>query len=271
MHVPSAHRALARDILRERVGPQLEPGTTLGPAFEAAAAQWFPWNFKGKPTYERWAAAVIQREGATHGFVTGAWDAFYGPQTADVAERIIRLRQGITRPLVRADEVEGSAGLKGGSTIRCWSPTTSDFLDRYGPVGKNQSMVVSPYPLQLDWDLTETISRFSAHASLVSRIEAAMAEILAHYGADQVYALGLNRFGGCLNVRPKRGGSTPSVHSWGAAIDWFPTKNQLKQTHASARFARADYNAFFTIWEKYGFMSLGRCFDFDWMHVQANP
>jgi hypothetical protein len=25
------------------------------------------------------------------------------------------------------------------------------------------------------------------------------------------------------------------------------------------------------IWEKHGFMSLGRCFDFDWMHLQANP
>lgn len=271
MKLPASHRALAREILRDRVDANLERGSTLGPVFMATAAMWFPWTFKGDPTTDRWAAAVIQREAVLHGINAGKWDAFYGPQCSDAAERLLRLRGGVTTQPVRPDEVEGTVGAKGGSTIRCWSPSTSDFIGRYGRVGEGQQLVRSPYLLRLDWDLDETLWKFSAHASLTARIESAMAEILAHYGIDRLRALGLDRFGGCLNVRPKRGGSTPSVHSWGAAIDWFPTKNQLKQTHASAVFAREEYAAFFAIWEKYGFMSLGRCFDFDWMHVQANP
>jgi hypothetical protein len=271
MKITSSHRALARDILRQRVDDKLEAGSVLGPVFMATAAMWFPWTFKGDPTADRWAAAVIQREAVIHGINAGKWDAFFGPQTADAAERLIRLRKGVVTQPVRPDEVEGTVGAKGGSTIRCWSPSTSDFMGRYGPVGESQQLVRSPYLLRLDWDLEETIWKFSAHASLTSRIESAMAEILACYGIDQVRSLGLDRFGGCLNVRLKRGGSTPSTHSWGVAIDWFPSKNQLKQSHRSAFFAKADYFAFFEIWEKWGFMSLGRCFDFDWMHVQANP
>lgn len=271
MKPTSAHRALARDILRERADPKLEPGNVLGPVFVATAAMWFPWTFKGDPTPDRWAAAVIQREAVIHGIHAGKWDAFFGPQTADAADRLIRLRKGVTTQPVRPDEVEGDVRSKGGSTIRCWSPSTSDFIGRYGRVGENQALVHSPYMLVLDWDLEETIWKFSAHESLVKRIESAMAEILAHYGIDAIQKLGLHRFGGCLYVRNKRGGSTPSVHSWGAAIDWYPSKNQLKQTHRSALFAKEDYQAFLLIWEKYGFMSLGKCFDFDWMHQQANP
>lgn len=263
-------RRLARVILKDRVAPELELGEVIGPVAIAAAQKWITWNFKGDSTPDRWAAAVIQKEAGLRGIDAGKFDAFPGPQTLDAAVRIQRQIDGITAPLVRPDErTDEISSVHSG--IRCWSPSTAEFRARYGREGENQALVRSPYLLRLDWDLDETIWKFSAHESLTGRIESAMGEILTHYGIDQIRALGLDRFGGCLYVRPKRGGSTPSVHSWGAACDWYPSKNQLKQSRKSALFAKEAYEPFLNIWEKYGFMSLGRCFDFDWMHQQANP
>lgn len=37
-------------------------------------------------------------------------------------------------------------------------------------------------------------------------------------------------FGGIFSVRPVRGGSTPSLHSWGLAIDINPSTNPLQKT-----------------------------------------
>jgi hypothetical protein len=265
-----AVRRLAQEILKSRVDPALEVDGAFGRESAKSAAKWIPWTFKGKPTAARWVAAVIQKEAALRGINAGTPDAWYGPQTADAADRIILQIQGKPLP-VRPDEIPDATGKPGGSTIRCWSPTTAQLRARYGQEGTGQDMVDSPYGLLLDWDLSTQVFRFSAHASLKPRIEAAMGEVLVHYGLSAIRNLGLNRFGGCLNVRLKRGGSTPSTHSWGSAIDWFPTNNQLKQTHRSAAFAKPAYAAFLAIWEKHGFMSLGRCFDFDWMHLQANP
>lgn len=270
MTPPVKFRRLAQRILNHRDHAGLVVDGVFGRLSRAAAARWVLIDFRGAPTWQRWVAAVIQKEAALRDINAGAFDAFYGPQTADAADRILRQIEGRPDP-VRPDDADLGEVSGQGSSIRCWSPSTSQLIARYGRVGTGQALVKSPYLLRLDWDLDTTLGRFSAHASLVGRIEAAMAGILAHYGADGVRNLGLDRFGGCLNVRLKRGGSTHSVHSWGAAIDWYPTKNQLRQTRASALFAKEAYAPFLDIWERHGFMGLGRCFNYDWMHVQANP
>lgn len=263
-------RRLAQQILNERNKAGLTEDGVFGLRSRAAASGWIPWTFRGVPTWQRWVAAVIQKEAGLRGINAGVSDAFFGPQTDDAADRILLQRAGKAAP-VRADDADLDDVSGRGSGIKCWSPSTAQFRARYGAEGGGQVLVRSPYLLRLDWDIETTLWRFSAHATLANRIEAAMAQVLAHYGAEGVRKLGLDRFGGCLNVRLKRGGSTPSVHSWGAAIDWYPTRNQLKQTRASALFAKEDYAPFLDIWERHGFMGLGRCFNYDWMHVQANP
>lgn len=270
MTPPRHVRRLAQQILNDRNKAGLLEDGVFGPKSSTAAASWVDWNFRAEPTWSRWVAAVIQKEAALRGINSGKPDAFYGPQTDDAANRILLQIAGKPDP-VRPDDADLDEVSGKGSGIRCWSPSTAAFRARYGTEGQHQLLVRSPYILRLDWDLDTTLWKFSAHSSLVPRIEAAMAEILAHYGADAIRNLGLDRFGGCLNVRLKRGGSTPSVHSWGAAIDWYPTKNQLKQTRASALFAKDAYAPFLDLWERHGFMGLGRCFNYDWMHVQANP
>lgn len=132
-------------------------------------------------------------------------------------------------------------------------------------------MVQCPYVMKLDWDLNSVICRFSAHEKVVKPFETALGNLLDHYGINKIRKLGLDRFGGCLNVRKKRGGSSWSTHAWGIAIDLYPSRNRLRWNHKRAVFAQSKYQAFFEIFEAAGFTSLGRCYDFDYMHLQFNP
>ena len=210
-------------------------------------------------------AAIIQKEAREKG-ITVAFDAWYGPQTEDARRRLLAMRTGI--PVgPRPDELPASHALD----AKCRNPTTAEFNRYYGTMGENQVRLESPYPLRLDWNLDQVISGFSIHRLCRDSARAAMEATLAHYGLDGIRRLGLDRFGGCAYVRLKRGGSTWSVHSWSAAIDWYPTMNTLKQNKRTARFARPEYLPFLEAWDNVGWMSLGRCYDFDWMHVQKNP
>lgn len=263
MKIPQEHQGLAQLILNERAHAGLEADGIFGAKSVHAAQKWIVWEFRGKPTYDRWCAATLQKEALLQGFYIGKNDAHYGEQTADAAERITFAMLG--KPLApRPDETTPD-------TPRCWSPTTKQMTEFYGAVGTNQVYAACPYKLRLDWDMSSVIERFSCHAKVKDRAEKAMREVLAHYGEAKIRELGLDRFGGCLNVRKKRGGSSWSTHAWGAAIDWLPSLNQLRETKKTARFARPEYRKFMEIWADNGFMSLGRCYDFDWQHVQMNP
>jgi hypothetical protein len=96
-----------------------------------------------------------------------------------------------------------------------------------------------------------------------------MTKILKIYGHDALVRLGLDQFGGCLNVRKMRNGSAWSTHAWGIAIDWDADRNQLRWGKDRALMAQPEYAPFLDAWEAEGWLSLGRARNFDWMHVQA--
>jgi hypothetical protein len=66
-----------------------------------------------------------------------------------------------------------------------------------------------------------------------------------------------------------RGGSQMSMHSWGIALDFDANRNQLRWSSAKAAFAQPEYDAWWAAWEREGWTSLGRTYDYDWMHVEA--
>jgi hypothetical protein len=141
----------------------------------------------------------------------------------------------------------------------------------FGPVGANQAMLDLPegYSMRIAWEPAKRISRFSCHERVCAAARRVLVRVLDHYGPARIGELGLDRFGGCLNVRRMRGGSAWSTHAWGAAFDFDPARNQLKWTRARAQFARPEYEKWWSLWEAEGFVSLGRARDFDWMHIQA--
>jgi hypothetical protein len=148
-------------------------------------------------------------------------------------------------------------------------PRQRDVAAFFGQPGQNQVKLQSPYPLFLDWDLSEKITGFMIHEKCHDSALRVMKRVLQHYGQDQIHALGLDQFGGCLNVRKMRNGSAWSMHAWGIAIDWDADRNKLRETSRTARMARPEYKVFLDLWEAEGWISLGRERNFDWMHVQA--
>lgn len=148
-------------------------------------------------------------------------------------------------------------------------PRQKDVETFYGKPGENQVSLKSPYALYLDWDLSVKVSKFQIHQKCHDSALRVMTRVLDHYGPEKIHSLGLDQFGGCLNVRKMRGGNRMSMHSWGIAIDWDADRNQLRYTKEKAQFGRDEYDKFLDLWEEEGWISLGRERNYDWMHVQA--
>lgn len=148
--------------------------------------------------------------------------------------------------------------------------TTKQLIAKYGQPGpQHQIMMDLPFPMRIAWDTKTTVNRIQCHKLIADRLKAALTEILQVYGLTRIKQLGIDLFGGCYNYRQMRGGSSWSVHAFGAAIDLDPARNQLKETSKTARFARPEYKAMIDIFYKHGFESLGREKGYDYMHFQT--
>ena len=203
------------------------------------------------------------------GLYAGKIDGIIGKKTVEA----IKLFQRANPPL----KVDGYVGNKTmGVLIHkqsigkgvLYTPLQKDVSDFYGEMGKNQTTLKTPYPMVLSWDKDTTINKFSCHKAIAQPLGLIFEQTLNTYGYDIVCALGLNVFGGCLNVRRMRGGNDYSMHSWGIAVDLDPENNKLKWNHARARFAKKEYQDFWDIVYKNGATSLGKEKDYDYMHFQ---
>lgn len=150
--------------------------------------------------------------------------------------------------------------------------TQEQLIKKYGtpnPTGKGYLVWIDlPYPMYLNWQTKTYIKRIQCHKLVADSLKNIFADILAHYGIDEVKRLQLDDYGGCFNYRLMRGGTKLSVHSWGCAIDLDPDRNLLHETSATARFARPEYKAMIDIFYKHGWVSLGREKNYDWMHFE---
>lgn len=151
--------------------------------------------------------------------------------------------------------------------------TQAQLIKKYGipnKTGKGYLTTLKlPYPMFLNWETKTYIHKIQCHKLVVVQLELIFKEILNYYGIDKIKELQLDDYGGCFNYRLMRGGEELSIHSWGLAIDLDPDRNLLKETSKTARFARPEYKPMIDIFYKYGFISLGREKNYDWMHFQV--
>lgn len=146
--------------------------------------------------------------------------------------------------------------------------TVAQLNAKYGvpnEQGTYLTTIVLPYPFLYDG---KPVSKMRCHKLVADKFLAVFNDILAHYGLEEINRLGINKYGGCFNYRKMRGGTQLSRHSWGVAIDLDPQRNLLKETSATARFARPEYKPMIDIFYKHGFVSLGREKNYDWMHFE---
>lgn len=150
-------------------------------------------------------------------------------------------------------------------------PAYSDLARVFGPAAGpacTAGRVALPFPFVIAWDASQRIQSFACHEFIAPALTAIFAQTAKHYGEKEFRRLRLDRFGGCFNHRPMRGGTKLSTHSWGIAVDLDPERNQLKWGADRASFAKPAYLPFWEIVEAHGGVSLGRARNMDWMHFQ---
>ena len=151
---------------------------------------------------------------------------------------------------------------------RVASPRQSGVPVFYGAVGSNQTSLTLPFQMRVAWDTGAAVRKYSCHVKVREAMECVWESTLAHYGLAEIQRLRLDLFGGCLNVRKMRGGSSWSMHSWGIAVDIDPDRNQLKWKRAQAMLDNPEYDYFWSVVYATGAISLGREAGYDFMHWQ---
>lgn len=205
----------------------------------------------------------IQHVATQHGIEAGPIDGKWGTQTEFAHGQLLhKLAHGTLPEPWRREVLQGSA--EGQWPLQNETAMTAFF----GKVGTNQGKARSPYPLKLSWDTNTVVNRFTCHEKIVPAVERVLNKVLAHYGLEEIKRLGLDSWGGALNVRNMRGGSSWSTHAWGVGIDWDTTRNELEWGRDRAVFAKPEYDYWWACWEEEGAVSLGREQNRDWMHVQ---
>ena len=144
----------------------------------------------------------------------------------------------------------------------------NSMVNFYGPVGENMTKLELPYVMKLAWDKNATVKKITCHQKCAKAFYNIFEKTLKEYGEAEIRKLRLDLFGGCVNVRRVRGGSSWSIHSWGAACDVDPDNNQLKWGKDRATLAKPVYEPFWKIVEAEGAVSLGRSRGYDYMHFQ---
>jgi hypothetical protein len=234
-------------------------------------------------TFERW----LQSRLTAHGFACGMIDGVIGPATV-ASLQAFQARNGL--PVSGTADAATVTALRSSSSAitseikvqipnrdkpdplaadhGLW-PLQRDCMSFYGQVGTNQTSIEIPFDMYLAWSKSTRIRKMTLHAKVAPSALLVFEKIAGTYSLSDRQDLGLDLFGGSLNVRRMRGGTSYSMHSWGIAIDFDPERNQLTQHRPQARLSRDDALPFWQAWEAEGWLSLGRARNFDWMHVQA--
>lgn len=229
--------------------------------------------------FEQW----LQSRLTAHGYSPGPIDGQIGRKTI-AAIKAFQAAKGL--PASGQADAATIAALRASSTAGAVAPVSreaappsappgrrwphqNDVPSFYGAVGQSQVLLELPFPMVLAWDKRRVISRISVHSRVAASAGSAFRKIESIYSPADRRALGIDIFGGSLNVRKMRGGSRYSMHAWGIALDFDPERNQLKWGAPKARLSHADAVPFWQAWEAEGWLSLGRARNFDWQHIQA--
>lgn len=147
--------------------------------------------------------------------------------------------------------------------------TTKQAVEKYGvpnEAGTYLKTIKLPYKMRIAWDTKVSVDKMRCHKDHVDNFLGVFNELLEVYGYEKIVELGIDLFGGCFSYRKMRGGSSWSKHSWGIAIDLDPARNGLKTPFVKANFSKPEYNELHRIFEKHGFINLGKVKNMDTMH-----
>ena len=137
----------------------------------------------------------------------------------------------------------------------------------FGKAGDESNLVNIKPPYQLYY-CGKPVKTIRVHKLIADRVQAALKEILAHYGIEKIKELGLDQYSGSYNYRKSTNGSSLSMHAWGIALDFAAEKNTYAMKKPQASLSKPECEMWWKIWEKHCAVSLGRQCNYDWMHLQ---
>lgn len=151
-------------------------------------------------------------------------------------------------------------------------PLQRDCVSFYGDpyssgwYAANVVHVNCPWPIFIGGQRVPYISIHKRCSDSLSRVLNNVWDALDH-SIDKIKGLRYDRYDGSYNLRPKRGGTSPSMHSFACAIDWDAADNQFH----SIRHIFTDQSVLVVKFKEEGWIWGG-----DWspgsvdaMHVQA--
>lgn len=203
------------------------------------------------------SVAATQQYLADRGFNPGPIDGWWGPKTQKAYTAFLTSR----RPFQRRKAIDADF-------------PTQDMASLYRHYGDPEDIAHILVPVEFPWKalLYDGPKQWPdnavrVHPKLKTSLEGVFAELWAKAGEKQevISAWGMDRFFGCYVNRNKRAGSTKSLHAFGAALDFDANRNPFKAGRAFAHMPEQVLD----VWENHGWLSGGRAWGYDYMHVQA--
>jgi hypothetical protein len=181
------------------------------------------------------------------GFDPGKIDGLVGPQTTFAFE-LARSRDPEALATFKDDDRRRKPLVQPKSNV--WPKQSASSMDKFfGAKGTNQGSLKLPFPMRIAWAKDQTITKMTLNKKVIESAGRAFEKIASRYDARARQRLGMDLFGGSLNVRRMRGGSAWSIHSWGCAIDFDPERNQLKWKRPKATLSSAECADFWEFWD----------------------
>ena len=216
------------------------------------------------------------------GIEVGRIDGLMGPQTATAFEIYAARKANGGKPDPKVESWQDQAAEQpapppshplpppsaGAPASKPVWPRQSGVQAFFGTPGSNQVTLILPFPMRIAWDTSKSVSKWSCNKKCRESFERIWKRTLDHYGIDEIKRLRLDLWGGTLNVRKMRGGSSWSMHAYGIAQDVDPERNQLKWGRDKASLDDPAYDAFWSFVYDEGAIALGRERNYDWMHFQ---
>lgn len=182
-----------------------------------------------------------QQLGETQKRVGAEVDYFWGPKSNAACQRHLKKLMPSSSPWPKPDDASMRA-----------------FYGREGDESNLVNLDVAFLDMHYEGKKIKTLR---CHEKVADSLLKALKEI-----ATGPAAWILKEYGGCFNFRPMRGGSRPSKHAWGAAIDLAPGSNGLNiywPTKATMPIEAMEAFA------RQGWVGLGWQINRDGMHFQA--
>ena len=135
----------------------------------------------------------------------------------------------------------------------------------YGSPGDESQLTVLTFPFPIYYE-GKAVRSTRVHKKCAASLLRILIAINAKYGADRGIVEEAEDYSGCFNFRMKRGGSTYSLHAYGAAIDFDADDNTFQQHWPMQADMPIEIMEEFA---REGWISAGAFWGYDAMHFQA--